>query len=115
MQYTIQPPTGAVVQVLLYLLWKNNAEEEVQTDEKENFNDTFKEKNFLEWQKHDHNAKKRFKKKVFSVEVIIDTIKSITWSVVSKMLLLHSRTFTSETLIKKKKTKPKNKFYLVQI
>lgn len=63
MQYTIQPPTGAVVQVLLYLLWKNNAEEEVQTDEKENFNDTFKEKNFLEWQKHDHNAKKRFKKK----------------------------------------------------
>lgn len=58
-QYTIQPPTGAFVQVLLYLLCKSNTEKEVQEDENGNFNDNIKEKNFLEWQKHGHNAEKK--------------------------------------------------------
>lgn len=59
MPYAIQPPTGSFVQVLLYLLCKNNTEKEVQGDEKGDFNDHIKEKNSLEWEKYYHNAKKR--------------------------------------------------------
>lgn len=44
----MQPPTEAVVQVLLYLLRKNNTEKEVQEDKKGHFSYNVKEKNFLE-------------------------------------------------------------------
>lgn len=47
---------------------------------------------------------KRSGKQLFSVEnIIIETIKYTAWGTVSKMSLMHSRTFTSETVKKKKK------------